>query len=216
LKTLLQIVSVPFLFILFTLCGPSSSQAASSPRWSVAIKGGLFAPSLSEWEQQYGDKTETIVGLSLGFKLTTRLEIGIEGAYFSDEGKALSTLGRPSGIPQEFELFPQQAYLLYQFAFLKDQALVPYLGGGYSRFTYRSQLDGGNTIKGAQEGYHYRAGLALLLDWINPSMAHDAEEWGLDNSYLFIEAQYAKIEDFGDAPIDLGGWSYWGGLSYEF
>jgi len=192
------------------------AEATPVARWSIAIKGGLFAPSLSDWARQYGTSQNPIVALAFGFKLTSRLEIGMEDGYFSDEGKAITTSGRPSGTDQAFKLFPMQAYLLYHLAFYKDQALVPYLGGGYSRFTYRSAVEGGETVKGAQEGYHLRWGLALLLDSLDVRAAQRAVHWGLINSYFFLEAQYAEVDDFGDASIDLGGWTYAGGLRYEF
>lgn len=192
--------------------------AAARPvaQWSIAIKGGLFAPSLSDWERQYGTSKETISGLALGFKLSPRLEIGIEGSYFSADGKAVTASGRPSGTNQTFTLVQTQAYLIYQLAFYKDQMWVPYLGGGYSRFTYRTSLEGRETVRGAQEGYHLRVGLSLLLDRLDTGAALRAEDWGLVNSYFFIEAQSAKVDDFGDAAIDLGGWIYSGGLRYEF
>ncbi len=193
-----------------------SAQATAPARWAVAIKGGLFAPGLSDWERQYGAEGETILGVNLGFKLSPRLEIGVEGSSFSADGQATTTSGRPSGTNQHFKLCPVQVYLSYQFAFYEDQMFVPYIGGGYSHFTYRTSLEGGETISGAQEGYHFRGGLALLLDALDPDAADRAKEWGLLNSYLLLEAQYAKINDFGSATVDLGGWTYWGGLMYAF
>ncbi len=193
-----------------------SAQGTEPPRWTIAIKGGLFAPNLTSWKQQFGTGEDTIFGLTLGVKLIRNLEMGIEGAYFSEEGEGVTTSGRPSGTDLKLKFFPLQAYLLYQLIFYEDQPLVPYLGGGYSRFTYRMTLEGDQTIKGAQEGYHYRSGLALLLDHVDPSAAENAKDWGLVNSYLFLEAQYAEVDDFGDASIDLGGWTYWAGLAYEF
>ncbi len=205
--------------LLLSLCflpGLPLAEAASDARWSIAIKGGLFAPSLADWERQNGSSQDTLLALALGFKLTPRLEIGLEGASFSAEGKATTTSARVSGVDQNFKLFPAQAYLVYHFIFDKDQAFVPYFGGGYSRFSYQGKVEGGAKVSGAQEGSHFRGGLSLLLDALDPRTAARAQDWGLINSYLFIETQYAEVDDFGDAAIDLGGWTYFTGLRYEF
>ena len=217
MKTLIPTISACLLSFIVYLCWIPSAQATPLPRWSIAIKGGFFAPSLSDWKRQYGARGDTRLGLDLGFKLTRRLEIGVEGGYFSDEGRAITVSGRPSGTDQTFKLFPLQSYLLYRLVFYQGQPLVPYLGGGYSHFTYRTELEGGDSVKGGQEGYHLRWGLALLLDWLDPSAAVLAyKDWGLVNSYLFVEAQYARVNDFGNSSINLGGWTYWGGLLLEF
>jgi len=204
-----------FSSLFFLFCLPSA-EAASDARWSIAIKGGLFAPSLVNWDRQYETSQDTILALALGFKLAPRLEVGLEGAYFSADGKATTTSGRVSGVDQNFKLYPAQVYLVYHFAFYKEQTLIPYLGGGYSRFSYQSRVEGEPKISGAQEGSHFRGGLSLLLDALDPRTAAQAEAWGLINSYLFLEAQYAEVDDFGDAAIDLGGWSYFTGLRYAF
>ncbi len=201
-------------FLLSLLWRPSVE--AADARWVIAIKGGLFAPSLANWQRQYDNSQDTALALELGFKVTPRLEIGLEGASFSAEGKAVTTSGRVSGVNQNFKLFPVQAYLVYRFIFYKDQAFVPYLGGGYSRFSYQGEVEGGEKVSGAQEGSHFRGGLSLLLDALDPRTATNAEDWGLINSYLFLETQYAEVDDFGDSAIDLGGWSYFTGLRYEF
>ena len=151
------------------------------------------------------------------YKITRRWELGIEGGYFSDSGTALTTPGQQTIEQQKIKLFPLQAYFIYRLILDEDQLFVPYAGGGYSQFFYQQSLEGEETVKGSQAGYHVRMGLQLLLDWFDPSAANSFDlDLGVKNSYLALEAQYSRVDDFGSDPADLGGWSYLGSLLFEF
>jgi hypothetical protein len=99
----------------------------------------------------------------------------------------------------------------------EDQLVVPFAGGGYNHIFFRQSLEGKETVKGDRFGYHARMGLQLLLDWLDSGAADTFDlDWGVKNSYLVFEAQYRRVDDFGSESIDLGGWSYMGGLLFEF
>ena len=211
--------SLGFLLILLPFClvWISPSEAQPAPRWSVGLKAGYFMPTLSGYELRYGERGALQLGLELEFRPTPRMGIGVEAGYFSDEGRATTVSGGSSGSRNEYVLYPLQAYLVYRFVFVPDQPLVPYLGGGYSHFTYRQALKGAPTVRGGQEGFHLRGGLQFLLDVLDPQAAEAAwRDWGLVNTYLTLEAQYARVNDFGSASVDLGGRTYFGGLLLEF
>lgn len=193
-------------------------QAQPQPHWSLGLKAGYLIPKLSNYEQRFDDPGALLLGLDAGFKPSPRLQLGLEAGYFSDEGRAATVSGVPvSSVKQDLVLLPFQAYLVYRLLFDPDQWLVPYLGGGYSHFTFLQDVEGGGRDSGGQEGFHVRAGVQFLLDALDPRSARESyEDWGLINTYLSLEAQYAKVDDFGNASMDLGGWIYWGGLVFEF
>lgn len=194
-----------------------AGQAEGSPRWSLALKGGYFAPSVEGWKREYGTEGNFRGGIDLAYKITRRLELGLDIGYFSDEGQALTLSGRVSGVRQTFRLFPLQAFLLYRFIFHEDQIIVPYAGGGYSHFTFRRLLENAKTIRGRFDGWHIRAGLQILLDGFDRVTAEAfEEEIGVSNTYLFFEGQYAKVNDFWSQPTNIGGWSSFSGLLFEF
>ncbi len=192
-------------------------MADDFPRWSLGFKSGYFKPALDQWKANYGGSGNIEWAGQLGFKITRRWELGIEGGYFTDSGIALTGSGLPTIYDQKIKLFPLQAYLLYRLIFNEDQLFVPFVGGGYSHFIYRQSLEGKGTIKGSQEGYHARIGLQFLLDWFDPAAADSFNlDMGVKNSYLVFEAQYRKVNGFGSESVDLGGWSYLGSLLFEF
>ncbi len=207
---------IPF-GLLILLITASSTQGAPLPSWSFSIKAGAYQPSAAGYDIQYGDPRAFRGDLELGYKLTRQIEVGLSVGYFMDNGFALSTSGRVSGIKQQLILIPTQLSLVYQFAFEDSQLLVPYLGGGYTHVTYRRSVEGRDTVMGGKEGYHARVGLKLLLDRLEPSAADKLyENSGIINTYFLLEGQYARVNGFGGSSVNLGGWSYFAGFQFEF
>jgi len=57
----------------------------------------------------------------------------------------------------------------------------------------------------------------VLLNRFDPSSARKARvNLGLARTYLGIEGQYARVDDFGSADADLGGWSILAGACVDF
>jgi hypothetical protein len=172
---------------------------------------------MDQWKANYGGPGNIEWSGQLGFKITRRWELGVEVGYFRDSGTASTVSGRTSIYEQKIRIFPMQVYLLYRLIFNEDQVFVPFAGGGYSHVLYRQSLEGKGTVKGSRDGYHARMGLQFLLDWFDPTAADSFDlDIGVKNSYLVLEAQYRKINDFGSESVDLGGWSYLGSLLFEF
>ena len=105
--------------------------------------------------------------------------------------------------------------VLYRFISNEDQFIVPFLGGGYTHLFYRLKFID-DRRSGDQFGYHVRGGFQILLDRLEPEKADNILVWGIDNSYLFFEAIYSSVDNFGSENIDLGGWAFFGGLLLEF
>jgi hypothetical protein len=118
---------------------------------------------------------------------------------------------------QTLSVVPLQSYLLLQLCFTDDQWVVPYVAGGYSRYYYQLKVDQGDKVSGHQDGYHARGGLKVLLDGLDPYFAERAfQHWGIWNTYLSLEAQYAKVDDRGASDTNLGGVSYSAEIVIEF
>jgi hypothetical protein len=204
--------------LMILLVGASSTQGASLPSWSFSIKAGAYQPSAEGYDAQYGNPREFRIDLDLGYKITRRIEAGLSIGYFNDNGLALGAIsGTTSGVKQQLVLIPTQLYLVYEFAFKDGQILVPYLGGGYTHITYRRYVEGQGTVMGGQDGYHARAGLKFLLNQLEPRAADRLyESSGISNTYFLLEGQYARVDGFGTSSVDLGGWSYFVGIQFEF
>lgn len=216
---------VIFIFLIFL---PSLSLAADQaiprPRWSFEIKAGQFFPDIDDWEAYYGSSKTGMVAGSLAYKILRQVEAGIEVGYARDKGQGLAPSHGTLAGNVQYEIAPLQVFVLFRGVFFEEQWIVPYAGGGWSRFYYREKIENQATVRGSADGYHGRAGLALLLDAIDPKAANNLFlEYGIQHSYLFIEVQSstALVDTVasGSMPgveVNLGGTMYLAGLLFEF
>jgi hypothetical protein len=127
--------------------------------------------------------------------------------------------GSPLGseLDQTLQVVPVQPYVLLDLMLSEEQLLVPYVAGGWSRYYYRQEVDGADDTDGHLDGYHFRGGLKLLLNRLDPRSAKKARDaFGLKRTYFTTEAQFAKVDDFGGTSADLGGWSFFAGTALQF
>jgi len=207
--------------LLLMLAAPTFAAAPPMdlPRWSVEIKGGWFYPALDDWETYYGrDNTWHYAG-SLAYKLTRKMEIGVDGGFIKDQGQGSGAISGTVTGRVDYELFPLQAFVLFRGVFSEKQVIVPYAGGGWTRMFYREKTEGQGTVRGHADGYHGRAGLQLLLDDADTSASRNLRsDFGIYHTYFFLETQYirAMAIDVSGTSVNLGGTSYLMGLMFEF
>jgi hypothetical protein len=196
----------------------ADDQIQERPHWSLELKGGLFYPALSNWNQYYGDDKTDQFGASLAYKFTRWLELGIEGSYISAKGQGFAPLHGTTAGKVTYELFPLNVFVLFRGIVDEKQWIVPYVGGGFTRIYYSEKIEFQDSVKGFADGYHARGGLQFLLDGIDRSAANSLYlDYGVFHTYFFIEATYssATINTASDS-LDLGGMSYMVGLLFEF
>lgn len=184
------------------------------PHWSAEIKTGEFEPDIRDWQTFYGDESADETGVAVAYKVLRWLEVGLEFDYVRDSGTGQLSLDQTLGGDVTFNLYPVHAYVLLRGIFHENQRIVPYVGGGSTRAYYRIEIDNQPSRRGDTDGEHVRAGLQILLDWLDREGASRFEEdIGVDNTYLILEAREFSAEIDG---IELGGRSAMIGLLFEF
>lgn len=192
----------------------SMSASQEPPHWSMEIKGGDFEPDLDDWQRFFGDETANQLGVAVGYKLKRWLEVGLEADYIRDKGVGLLPLNNTTGGSVTYNLFPAHVYVLVRGIFHENQRFVPYVGGGFTRAFYRQKIHNQASRRGDTDGEHVRAGLQILLDWVDPDGAASfANELGVNNTYLTLEVQKFSAEIDG---VELGGESAMIGFLFEF
>lgn len=203
------------IFLVSMLLLPAGAGMADErPKWSFEIKGGTFHSDIDEWSTYYEDNRFPHYALALGYKPLRPFEVGIEAGYRRDRGQGFAPVHGIVTGNVRYELLPVHLTATLRGIFYEDQWLVPYVGAAVGRYYYRITIDDGERTSGNTNGVMYRAGVQLLLDRLDRSAALDIRRYfGIDNTYLFIEAREseAEIDD-----TDLGGTSYLGGLLFEF
>ena len=208
-----------FLFLMLTFL-PIAAHAAEPllerPHWSFEAKGGNFAPSLPNWQQFYGKRSEPEYGFALSYKLLRQIEVGVEAGTMHAKGSAYAPLHGTASGSVTYDLYPVNAFILLRGIVTEGQWVVPYVGGGFTRMYYQEKVEGQGTTRGSADGNHYRGGLQFLLDGVDPDAANGLYlDYGVFHTYFFVEAEktVAKVKS---VSVDLGGTAYLMGLLFEY
>lgn len=207
-------------FVLVGMALGSGEAQADGLQWTASAKGGVWFPAQSGWNDHYDREVAADGRLAFGLRPFPRFEVGLEGGYRKTEGEVDTnrrgdSLGRT--LNQSLTVFPVQVYVIYDLRGASDALLVPYVGAGYSRYYYRHEVEEASTVRGRQHGYHARGGLKVLLNPFDPAAARrSAGGTGPARTYACLEGQYARVDDFGSAEADLGGWSLLAGAALHW
>ncbi len=188
------------------------------PYWSTEIKFGQFHPVLEEWDKFYDDDYMKQYSVALAYKILRQLEIGLEASYLSLNGRGVLPLNNQVGGEIDYTLVPVSAYVTLRAIFSESQLIVPYIGGGMTRTSYKQKVNEGETSKGKTNGVYYKAGIQFLLDRLDIGSANALQrDFGIDNTYLIFEFSKitAEIDDVLGNEVDLGGKNYFFGLLFE-
>ena len=186
------------------------------PVWSMELKGGRFKPAIDNWDQFYGNDKAKIFSAAFGYRPVSYLETGLEIGWMKDKGEGFLPANNTQGGQIKYQFLPLSIYLLFRGKFTRNQWLVPYIGGGFTRGYYRANIVNQSSIDGAENGSHVRAGLQLLLNNLDRKYAaYLKNHYDIINSYFIIEAQESEIE-IDATNTDLGGRSYQAGILFEF
>ena len=126
-----------------------------------------------------------------------------------------------------FTVYPLRGSAVYMFDYHVRRwgiPVVPVLRAGLDYYLWQS-TDGSGDLSvadgvegsGGKAGWHAGAGLYLLLDVIDPGSAASMDSnWGINNSYLYVNYMKTQVDGFGDPGFDLSDDQVTFGLAFEF
>lgn len=177
--------------------------------WSVAVRGGAFFPDFPEWKTFYGRDQVPQFGATVGRRFARIFALELDADYMGERGEGYLPLNDRKGgkVLHEQATLSLGAAIYGQFS--PRQVLVPYVGAGYSHLFYQQSVQGGQQSRGGADGAYARAGIAWLVDRLDPSGASSLRRrWGIQHTYLYLDYRYLEIEkndiDLGGATVSLG------------
>jgi hypothetical protein len=220
----------------------SSRGRFRSPRnWAFELRFGPYAPNVdSEFSGTSATPHKTVMGT--GHHLMSQFEldwellhaigtlgIGIQAGYMSETAKApKADDSGPSGDDTTLRIMPVAALAVYRMDLAAEYwniPLVPYAKVGLN-YTFWSITDGnGNTPeykggkgKGGTPGWQAGLGIALQLDFIDPSSARAFDsDTGVNHTYAFFEWNHVAADGLGKSgKLHLGDDTWVAGLMLEF
>ena len=187
------------------------------------------------YKEIFDNKSELMFKLGLDYELFQRLgtlSIGGTAGFWQVVGKGIYNYGTNTITKSQdttvFDIVPFELNLMYKFDYYANTLnipLVPYGKIGLDYYVYWITDAKGDVSNyknsdgksfdgyGGKMGYHYAGGIMFLLDWIDSETAADFDmEFGVNNSYLFMEIYKSVVDGFGSDGFNLSSTGFLFGL----
>ncbi|PIE19149.1 MAG: hypothetical protein CSA66_02955 [Proteobacteria bacterium] len=236
--TTAALVALPLLLL---SAGPA---AAESPRsMMMELHLGSYTPEVDSefsdatpWKDIFGTESLLMFKLHVDYQLWQghgTLAIGGSTGYGWVDGVALNSEGQASNDKVGFNVAPFNLGFIYRWDWASRHSplpLVPYFKVGLTAAVWwatnakdevaNTRGANGQSLvgRGVTLGWHAGVGLQFLLDILAPGMASEFDyESGVNNSYVFAELLYQRLDDFGsDTSMVLSDTALSFGLMFEF
>ncbi len=203
---------------LFALPLAAAAQTATGRWGSVDLGAHTYRPNIDSdfatspgpYEESFGTGRGWMFELGVSRALYTgfgSLEAGLRSGYFQDVGHGIVTGSSPpvySVDETKFKIIPTSLALTYRADFIPDRfhvPLAPYVRATLDRYNWWvTGGGGGQTERGATNGWSVTGGIGFLLDFIDPGMARELDrESGVNHTYVVFEVTQSHIDDFGSS-----------------
>ena len=193
----------------------------TSRHWNLELRYGPFlSQDNAVLTDAFGTSDNRLFRTELGWT-TNLVEVDFSAGLYSDEGGQASASGASSGDKETINAIPLGLDATLRLDFAKEQPVVPFVRAGFDLWlwndTWVSKYDddgGGETTSGSP-GWHWGAGLCVLLDSLDQSAASRLETVvGVNDSYLV--AEYRQTYDLGSASLDFTSTEVTFGLKFDY
>jgi hypothetical protein len=214
---------IPLLLLLVPGSAMAALQGGETPvRANVTAGADFWFPTDTNIVAVYNELPK--FGLRVGggvvwFKQAipiVHLETNFGLGLTTKKGTELTVDGDVSGDQSRLSFYPLHAEVLLGLDIWDEQVLVPFGAMGVDAVGYSSRSSVGSVLQGWKIGWHWRAGLGILLDPVEPLRASQADAvTGINDVFLTLEAQRLNAPfSGGDAGLDFSGWSFRAGLKF--
>jgi hypothetical protein len=173
-----------------------------------------FSGSRSPYQDYFGSGSKLLTQIELDYEFFHRvgsLGVGLGAGFFQVTGNApvASGTGMITADTSQLRILPFSASLVYRFDYFletRNFPLVPYAKVGLDYAYWRITDGNGDTATdgrggrgvGGTLGWHGSAGIAFVLDWLDPEAAHDFDaDMGVNHTALVFEFNHADISGLG-------------------
>jgi hypothetical protein len=222
------------------LAVPALAQTEAKPLPNTTIlevKLGFYQPRVGDspgatsdaYVQTFGNSAMLIGGVEVDrsfWRGYGYLGMSFSIMYGEKYAKALLADGSPSGESTGLMVLPMRLMAVYRYDVLANRfhiPFVPYAQLGFVSYPWWTNKGGsveivnGSKGSGVRWGWGFTLGLALEMDFLNPTYAREARaDAGIYHFYLFGEFNDDFANNFGAKGINLGAAYFTFGLAFEF
>lgn len=220
-----------------------ASAAESRRRGSIELRVNRYRPDVDSefngaakpYEDAFGSGKRGMFRLEVTrslLKTYGTFDVGVGVGYFEDQGWGrLPADNSVTADRTTFRIIPTSISATYRLDVLPNgfaMPIMPYVRASLERYNWWTSGGAGGTSenggfkgRGATHGYSFSAGVALLLDLFDRSLARDMDNnTGINHTYLFFDVTKSRIDDFGSSKsLDLsntGTFALGGGLMFIY
>ncbi len=207
-----------FLSLLIIVAFPILSYAESkNPRhWTFELQGGAWQPTDPSTKTYLGACCDPLGKISLGYLWKDKFGFEIGLGYIGSGGTAVgATSGLSSNTRFNFSMMPMESSVAFRGRFKDHQLFVPYVKVGPDYVFFRENNQG-SVVKGWKSGFHGTIGMGFDLSRIDELSQSSRDDMGVNDVYFVVEGRYGWINGFGGTGVDLSGFTWTGGLLFEF
>jgi hypothetical protein len=217
------------------------SRFRTPQNWALELRFGPYTPEIDKeftgptdhqpFKTYFGDKRRWLLQLELDyqfFRAFGTAAVGFQAGYYWASTQALTAAGDPSGDKTRLQLFPMAVQAVYRLDTLARNLklpLAPYgkLGLNYTIWRITdgngdvARAGGGRGV-GVTPGWQAAAGIALLMDVLDPGAARALDsDTGVNHTYIFAElARYGATGLGSKKVLRVGDTTWVFGLMFEF
>jgi hypothetical protein len=218
--------------------GSSRSSFETSRDFLIELNGSRFRPNIDgqpglvggPYKSIFGNNEIWLFGGEFDWELWQglgTLSVGFAADYGWVNGNGVYTNGDKSKDGASLNIIPLRLLAIYRFDYLARRfniPLVPFGKVGLAHTIWWSTNGDGGIAKfgndqalGGKWGYQLAGGLALELNWIDPTLALEFDqEFGVNSVFFHAEYLYVSANNFGKVGIDLSTSTFVLGLGFEF
>jgi len=218
-----------------------NSHQQSPQHFALELRFGPYRPDVDSefggkrtpYKDFFGSGRHLMTQVELDYQIIRHvgsLGIGASLGYFKQTGNNLYASGsaQQSSDTSSFRLLPFALSAVYRFDLPYERAgipVVPYgkLGLDYVFWTINNGNDevptsAGGRGQGGTLGWHAAVGLSLVLDFLDPTSAHQFDsEMGVNHTHLFFEYGHFDVSGLGQSNrLHVGDTTWTAGLMFEF
>lgn len=193
-----------------------------NPHVDAEVEGTPFA-------DVFGQHSRLLVQASIErliYKGFGSFGFGLNSGYTEFFGKGfIEGTDEQSADSTSLHLIPVTAFAAYRFDYPAINwgiPFVPYAKAGIGGWIFwindaEGSTAGDGGAQGVRWGWTWSAGLALQLDFFDPRLSNEFDrEYGVNNTYLFVDYTQARIDSFGKEGFNFSDNIWSGGIAFEF
>jgi hypothetical protein len=218
------------------------NRFASSQHWALELRFGPYSPDVDSeiagapeppHYKYFLDKKKLLFQLEVDYQFFHAFgsaAVGAQAGYFREGAYSYDVTGADrTGDRTALTLFPTALQLVYRMDVAAKRLgipLVPYGKVGFNYTFWRitdangdtAKADDGSKGSGGTPGWQAAAGLAIMLDWIDPGSARALDaETGVNHTYIFVEVAHYAVSGLGKKDVlHVGDTTWSAGLMFEF